>query len=105
VAYDSSFDLAVIPSSALASVSGGAAKNEWTEYSSSVQKELLPLLNNPKPEVRDAVCALVGLNGAAELQTAKGAARPGERAKVGAARALEEACRVNARLPSNALFQ
>lgn len=101
-----SFDLSVIPAVALARVSGGAATaggNEWTDYRASIEKDLKPLLDSPKPEVRTAVCALIGINGAADLQKAAG--RPGERAKVGAGRALEEACRINTRLPSNAIFE
>ena len=86
----------VVSTAELARVSGGAGSgNEWDQYEASIKGELEPLLKNPTPEV--------GLRGAAELQNQ--AKRPGEGAKVGAARALEKYCTQNSRLPANAIFQ
>jgi len=94
----------VVSTAELARVSGGAGSgNEWDQYEASIKGEVEPLLRNPTPEVKSAVCGLVGHRGAAELQ--KQTKRPGERAKVGAANALEKYCNLGSRLPANAIFQ
>lgn len=100
---DSSLDSCVVPTAELALVSGGANANEWEEYSASLKRELQPLLNRPTPEVKAAVCGVVGFRGAAELQQQSG--RTGERAKAGAGVALEQYCNSNKRLPANIIFK
>jgi hypothetical protein len=93
----------VITAAELALVSGGASADEFETYAASVRSELQPLLKNPTPELKAAVCGVVGYRGAAELQQQTG--RTGEPAKVGAARALEKYCNSNPSLPANAIFK
>jgi hypothetical protein len=99
---DSVLELRVVSDDELARVSGGAG-DAWDQYAASVKGELEPLLRNPTPEVKSAVCGVVGFRGAGDLQSQT--KRPGERAKVGAARALEAYCNAGSRLPTNAIFQ
>src|SRR5262245_10982497 len=56
----SSLESCVVSPDELVLVTGGARANEWDDYAASLKRELQPQLNHPTPQVKAAVCGVVG---------------------------------------------